>query len=434
VTSLAHTHDEFKNDEVHVKIHRKDNCKVELDVHASSSLIQKARQKAVKAVGKEVVLPGFRKGKAPEEMIERKYGSQIEKETQKQLADLAYVEAQKLAKVPLLNNNAQISYNPKKHTAEEAELSFTFETEPVIPSVDGAEFEPKPVERAEVGEKQIEEAVRQMRYFFAEWKLVEDRPIQDGDTIMIHLDTIEDGVPQRVFDHVRFEVSKDRMANWMKALVSGAKNGDVLEGVSEADDNATEAEKAEFKPKKVRITILKVEEATLPELNDEFAKKVGAENPEAMRQSITDMLNKQADDKVKSELREQINEFLVDKYAFDLPHSLIETEKKHRLQQLSQNPQFMETWKKMTAEERKKTEKNLEEESAQAVRLFYLSRKIVNDAKISITHKEIQDEAIATMRSFGEGKMDKIPKEVYALALSKIILAKAQDHILAQKK
>jgi trigger factor len=396
-------------------------------------MIQKARQKAAKVVGKEVTLPGFRKGRAPEDMVEKKFSNQIEKELQKQLADLAYLEAQKLAKIPLLNNNAQISFQMKKQTPEGANLSFTFETEPTIPSVDGKLFEPKSIEKPEVAEKQIEEAIRQMLYFYAEWKSIQDRAIQDGDTIMIDIDTLEDDKPQRVFDHVRFEVSKERMANWMKTLVAGAKAGDVLEGISEPDETATEDEKKEFMPKKVRITILKVEEAKLPELNDEFAKKVGAPTVEIMRKSIGDMLNKRAEEKVRGDLREQVNDFLIAKYPFELPHSLVDTEKKHRLQQLAQDPEFLGNWEKMTAEEQKTIDKKLEAEANQAVRLFYLSRKIVNDAKISITHKEIQDEAIATLRSIGRGKIEKIPKEVYALALSKIILAKAQDHILAQK-
>jgi hypothetical protein len=47
-----------------------------------------------------------------------------------------------------------------------------------------------------------------------------------------------------------------------------------------------------------------------------------------------------------------------------------------------------------------------------------------------VTHKEIQDEAIATLQSFGQQTVDKIPKEIFALALSKVILAKAQSAIL----
>ena len=71
-----------------------------------------------------------------------------------------------------------------------------------------------------------------------------------------------------------------------------------------------------------------------------------------------------------------------------------------------------------------------EKESNQAVRLFYLSRQLVHDANLPITQQEIQDEAVKTLRSYGHQKIDTIPKEVFALALSKVILAKAQNHVL----
>ncbi len=72
--------------------------------------------------------------------------------------------------------------------------------------------------------------------------------------------------------------------NGCKILVIGAKDGDVLEGISEPMTTATEEEKKEFAPKKVRITIIKLEEAALcPRSNDEFAKKVGAQDVARMR-------------------------------------------------------------------------------------------------------------------------------------------------------
>lgn len=396
-------------------------------------MVKEARKNAIKSVSKEISLPGFRKGRAPEEMILKKFPADVEKQLHKEVADLAFVAAQKIAKVPILNNNSPISFDMKKQSLEHgAELVFSFETEPLIPNVDSSGFTPKPVARAEVGEKQIEEAIRQMRFFYAQWKPIQDRAIQDGDYIMIDLDTVEGENVQRVFHHIRFEVSKERMAAWMKKLVEGAKAGDVLDGISEVDDTATDAEKAEFKPKNVRITILKVEECQLPELDDEFAKKVGATDIAHMRQSITDLLNKQADDKVQSELREQVNDYLIENYVFDLPQSLIDTEKKHRFNQLLQDPKFKASWNKMSQDERKNLDHKLGTESAHAVGLFYLSRQIVQSAKLPVTHQEVQNEAISIYQSHGGRNMeiDQMPKEVYALALSKVILSKAQDFVL----
>ena len=425
--------EEKTTEQVHVQIHRKPACRIEMHVKTNPQMVKEARKNAIKSVSKEISLPGFRKGRAPDEMILKKFPVDVEKQMHKAIADLAYVAAQKEVKIPLLNNNSQISFDLKKQSIEEgAEVVFSFETEPKIPHVDASGFVAKPVEKAEVAEKQVEEAIRQMRFFYAHWKPVEDRPIQDGDYIMIDLDTVEGDVVQKVFHHIRFEVSKERMASWMKKLVAGAKTGDVLEGVSEADDTATEAEKAEFKPKNVRLTILKVEEAILPEVDDEFAKKVGAPDVEKMRQSINDLLNKQADEKVHTELCEQVNDFLLETYTFDLPQSLIDTEKKHRLSQMTHDPKFKGKWAKMSQEERKQLEDRLANEANQAVRLFYLSRQIVQDEKIPVTHQEVQNEAVAIYQQHGQrnADIDQMPKEIYALALSKVILSKAQEMIL----
>ncbi len=423
---------ELISDDVRVLVHRKPACRIEMDVKTSPQMVKEARKNAIKSVGKEVSIHGFRKGRAPEEIILKKFPNDVEKQLHKEIADLAFAAAQKAAKVPVLNNNSPISFDMKKQSADGAELVFSFETEPMIPMVDPSGFIAKPVDRAEVAEKQIEEAVRQMRFFYAQWKPINDRAIQDGDYIMIDLDTVDGETVQRVFHHIRFEVSKERMAAWMKKLVEGAKAGDVLDGISEPDDTATDAEKAEFKPKNVRITILKVEESILPELDDEFAKKVGASDIANMRESIAGLLNKQADDKVQNEVREQVNDFLIENYVFDLPHSLIETEKKHRFNQMMQDPKFKARWNKMSQEERKNLEEKLATESAHAVRLFYLSRQIVQSVKIPVTHQEVQNEAISIYQSHG-GKnieIDQMPKEVYALALSKVILAKAQDYVM----
>ena len=229
MTSVATTTpNEFSNDELRVLVHRKPHCLIELEVHVGPAMIQKARQMAIKAVNKTASLPGFRKGKAPEEMVLKKYGPQVERDLHQQLADLAYAGAQKLAAIPRLNNNAQITFQMKNLAEEKGELSFTFETEPQAPVVDPANFKSKDVKRPDVTEKEIEEAIRQMQYFYAGWTPVTDRPIEDGDTIMINLDTQgDDGQWNQVFNHVRFEVSKERMAEWMKNLVKGGAPGSV---------------------------------------------------------------------------------------------------------------------------------------------------------------------------------------------------------------
>lgn len=430
--SKAAPSEKSRVEEVTVTVHRKPACRIELEVKTSPSLVEAARKDAIKKVNKEVSFPGFRKGKAPEEIILKKYPGAVESAWHKSIADASFPAAMAQARTPVLNNGASVTFDLKKHSLEEgAELVFSFETEPAIPTIDPKAFLPKPVEKAEVGDKQIDEAIRQMRFFFARWTPIEGRGIQEGDLIQIDLETLDGPKPEKVFDNVRFEVAPARMANWMKNLVLGAKAGDVLEGISEADDTATEEEKQEFVPKKVRLTIHRAEIAELPELDDEFCKKVGADNPEALRESVRNILDRNAEDKVQAQKRDQINDFLMQTYMFELPLSLIETERNHRQQQLLHNPQSAASYEKLTAEERRKFDQKLYDESSQAVRLFYLSRHIVREAKIPITQAEVQQEAINSASAYGQRiDPEHLPKEAFALALSKVILAKAQNYIL----
>jgi trigger factor len=417
--------------EVTVQIHRKPACAIEFEVVAPPELVAKAKAEAIKEVNKEVSFPGFRKGKAPAEMVVKNYPQAVESKWHKAIADAAFSSAQMQARVPVLNTGAPVTFDLKQHSLEEgAKLVFSFETEPVIPSVDPKQFHARPVERKEVGEKEIDEAVRQTRFFYASWNPVTERGIQNGDYIVIDLDTLGED-PQKVFNHIRFEVSKERMASWMQNLVIGKHAGDTIEGMSEPDADASEEEKAEFTPKLVRITIYKVEEASLPELNDEFAKKMGATDVPAMKAFIQSLLERNVEEKVQSVLREQVNEFLSTTYQFELPLSLIEAENKHRKAQAVRS----QAYAKMSDAEKRQLEEKLYTEANQAVRLFYLSRQVVREAKLSITQEEVQKEAVQAASAGGSNvHPDHLPKEQFALALSKVILTKAQDYIIKESQ
>ena len=134
-------------------VHRKPACHIELEVKASPALVLAARKEAIKKIGKEVTFPGFRKGHAPEEMVVKKYSSAIESQWHKSIADAAFSAAQLQARVPLLSHTP-VTFDLKKHSLEEgAEIVFSFDTEPEVPTVDPKLFQVKPVKKDEVGDQ-----------------------------------------------------------------------------------------------------------------------------------------------------------------------------------------------------------------------------------------------------------------------------------------
>jgi trigger factor len=369
---------EFSNDLVQFKVHKKPSCRIEFEVSASKSLAEQARMKAIKNIAKDVTLPGFRKGKAPDALILKNYPNDVDKKWQECIADKAFQECENLAKIPLLSRETRVSFSMKAHSLEGAELLLSFETEPVIPSVDPAQYQPVDVERPKVDSEKVDETIRQILFFFAEWTSIKDRPVQEGDFVTLDVDIIESTPHTPLFAGTRFEVTDKSMAKWMKDLVLGKKILESVEGVSVPDADLKQEEKEAFKPQKVRIVIKSIDQAKLPEVNEEFLKKLGVGSQEELKANIEKLLNKQADAHVKEKQREHVNEFLLTQYPFDLPTTLIEKETQFRMKQLSGDPSFLKYWRSLKEEDKKKAIDSIYFQSEKAVRMFYLHKIFLN--------------------------------------------------------
>ncbi|MBS0614975.1 MAG: trigger factor [Verrucomicrobia bacterium] len=426
---------EFQGSEVKVVVHRKPSCRIELEVDTSASMAKEARQKATKLVSKEVSLPGFRKGKAPDNLVEKNYSTQIDQEWQKCLADLAFRESLKVTQLPVLNNDPKVSFNTKNISLDGAKVILFFETEPQIPVIDPKEVQLKAAPRPAVNEEKIEETVRQLRFFFASWKDISDRPIQMGDIVVLDVDVIENDPPTSLFSGVRFEVSDKSMAKWMMDLVLGKNKGDVLEGVSTPDADASQEDKEKLKPKKVRVKIHSISEATLPPFDENFARLVGAGSVEEVKTNVERILNEKADAHVKEQMRSQVSDVLLTKYPFELPWSLVDRETRFRMTELLKDPEFQTNWNNMTNEARKRTVGSVAEQSEKAVRMFYLCRKITTDAQIKISPKDLPKISDTPLDLLLGNRREMDPQgnsEVHqAEAYSRMLLEKAEDYIIA---
>ena len=429
---------ERASDSLRVFVHYKPACRVEFQVEAFPSLVKSAQEQAVKLVGREVVLPGFRKGKAPQEFVLKEYSKEVDEQLKKCLADLAFKESLKLTEVPVLQPDPKISFDVKKCSLEGADLVLSFETEPTVPVINPHDVVLKDVERPAVNPDKVNETIRQVQLFFAEWKKLEEEPIQEGHFVILDVDVIETEPPVGLFSGVRFEVKDRSMAKWMKDLVLGHKAGEVLEGISIPDEDATPREKEELTEKKVRITIREVQEAKIPELTDAFAKMMGAFSVEEMTKSVEKLLTKKADDHVKEKMREQVSEVLMKNYPFEIPFSLIDREVRFRMNQLLQDKEFQNYWKSMTEELQKRTVQSIAEQSTKAVRMFYLCRKIIADAKISLSPNDVQpaqDNFLDLLVGKSQGEHPQEANEMHqAEVFSRLLLNKAEDFIISHAK
>ncbi|MDN3509373.1 MAG: trigger factor [Candidatus Neptunochlamydia sp.] len=433
---------EYKSDTVTFTIERKPRCMVEYQVKTSPEIVKKTQHEAIKSVSKEVSLPGFRKGRAPDHLILKKFPGPVEERWEKGIANETFRECQELAHTPLLSNDAEVNFNIAKPYAKDkegAEMTFSFETEPLIPDINLNEIEIEEVKREVVDEKKLEQTLKNIQTYFVEWEKISKRPAKEEDFAIVDVDIIEKEPSENILSNARFEIKTGTMTQWMYEMVVGMKIGDSKEGLSNPDEDASQEDKETLPPKKIRLTLKGIEIPHYPAIDDALAQKMGTKNEKELRERLEKLLNTQANEAVQKEYREQISTYLLETYQFELPKTLLQRETQFRIKQLVQDIQSQQNPMKMSADERKEAIKDIETQGEKAVRLFYISRKIIQDNNIKINPNEVHQGVSTPLEAMFSDQSDlytaeEQSQEQKAIATSRLILNKAEDFLISKAK
>ncbi len=420
---------------IDAEIERLAGCVVEFRIKVKAPLIASAKREAAKNIAKQASIPGFRKGKAPANIIETKFPGALQEETQKVLADEAFKACQKEVRIPLLSQNSKIAYHTDSISDSEAQMTFKFETEPTVPDFTVEQFRFTPEKSPEVTDELVEETVRRIQLFYATWQEVSDRAADYGDFVVVDIEDLDTDPPSKPFSNSRFELSKSAMAEWMQALIVGLKVGEAKEGKSFPDQKESDEVKKTFTEKKVRITLHKIEAPILPPIDDELAKKVGVTSKEEMYRRLKDLMQKQEAERTQNKNRDLLAEALLAGVQFDIPASILDKELRYRMNQRFQDPVFHNRWKILSKDEQDKRQEEFREDAEKAIRMFYICRKVVYDNKISLSREELYPKIETTLDAMFADPATLSPhhqqsKEQEAMMFSRHMLAKAQDFMI----
>ena len=416
--------EDFKNENVTVKLSRTPGCQVKFEISVSPKASEAAYHKAIKTVNKEVTLPGFRKGKAPESIVIENYGKHVDQEWKEILIQTSFQESLKLTNVYPLNEESVKRPELKNASREEeSTIIIQFESTPTIPSVNSDDFSLQSIEGKEVNDEDVEKTIEQIRLHHASWEEVTDRPVQEGDFIDVDIDNVED--PDRqICKNSRFEVKEGKMGDWMINLVIGLNTGDTAEGMSEKGE---EVKDEDFIPTLCRITVNGIHVPTMPEIDDELAKKVGLTTVKEMNERIKDDLIRQEKDRIQEKKREQIELMLLEKAPFDVPHSLIQSEKASYLQRYDLAALADKE------DELKNLEERVDRDVDRALRMFFLARKITDDNQLSVSEQELMQEVMKEVYSKPRGDDGNFnADELRSRAYIRILSNKAKDFLISK--
>ncbi len=281
-------------------------------------------QERLKALRKRARIDGFRPGKAPLPVIRRRYGKQVREEVIGEVVQSSLYEA--LAQENL--NPAGTPVIDPETVEQEEGLRYTavFEVYPDIELAPCSELEiEKPV--TEITEQDVDDTIESIRKQRIRWE-EKDGAAEDGDQVVIDFEGSVDGEPFEGGKAENFQVilGAGRMIKGFEEGLQGVKAGEkrTIE-VTFPDDYHAEA--LAGKEATFSVEVKRVDAPVLPELNDEFAQHLGvAGGVDALRQEVKANMQRELDQTLRSRIKQQVMDKLLEANTFELPKSLVEQE------------------------------------------------------------------------------------------------------------
>ncbi|MEW6093349.1 MAG: trigger factor [Chloroflexota bacterium] len=303
----------------------RDDHQVTMTVTLEQSQMESAKHRAARKISERKSVPGFRPGKAPYEVVVRTFGEgAIVEEAVDLLLDEIYPKALDEAK---LEPGASGSLEKMEDLDKEPKFVFTV---PLAPKVELGDYRSVrvPYDWQEPGEEEVKKSIQDLRQMYAKTETV-DRPIRQGDFVLIDLkgekikpDNGEAPLIERtgfpVFIRTDEKVDEWPYSGFAQELLGASASETKTFSYKFPKDHADESLKGQNI--KFEVTIKMVRGSILPDLNDEFAKKLGPfENIQALRDALKANLASRSkadyDDEFFAKVIEAIKSSAVIKYA-----------------------------------------------------------------------------------------------------------------------
>ena len=321
----------------------KKRLKIEIPVDA----IETAMTEAYKDLNKSVKVDGFRPGKTPRAILEKRYNKDVEANVLERIVPEYYARALDEAKVNPVEKPAIEGGTLKIKKGEPLTFSAAVEIRPRFEPAEykGMEIKSEPVE---VLDSEIDEAVEELRAMHSTLETVlEDRPAVKGDFVVIDFDGYVNGSPidGGKAENYPLELGSNSMITGFEDQLEGARAGEERELHVKFPDGyrnkGLSGQEASFK-----VTVKELKKKVLPEVDGELARDLGlGESVEDIRAAAAKDLAAMKSRISDARQKEQIIRELVLANTFELPPSMVENEYRQtmirRYQELTKSGQTL---------------------------------------------------------------------------------------------
>lgn len=308
-----------------VSVEAKEGLERRLTITVPADTIDSAVKSRLQQLAKTQRINGFRPGKVPVSVIKKRYGLAVRQEIAGEVMQRNFYEAVMQEKL----NPAGMPAFEMKTDEDGKDLEFVASFD-IYPEFEVQKLDAIQVEKTvvDINEEDIDVMMETLRAQHGQWVDSEEPAVAESRVTVDFVGTIDneefDGGKSEDFV---LEMGKSRMIPGFEDPLVGQKAGaEVVSNVTFPEDYHAEALKG--KEAQFKISLKKVENQELPEVNEDFAKLFGVEDGDvaALREEVSNNMKRELNQTLKAQLKEQVIAGLIENNPVDLPEGLVKQE------------------------------------------------------------------------------------------------------------
>lgn len=377
---------------------------LELTVEASSEILDKAYSLALRDITNNLNIPGFRKGKAPKDIVEKQVG-------------IGYI-SQKAFESLFYDILISAATQEKIEVVDVLEIT-SFQLLPGKPLIFKAKVEQKPevklgkYKSLKVNAKKIaydeeiftNKTLERLTNNLITFKQITDRPLKEGDQVVLDFEgKFSNGseVPGGKAQNYQAILEKDKFLPEFVEKLKGTKIGETKEikvTFPQGNDKDFSGKEAVF-----TVKVNSIEEKEVPQINDQLAKKVGLENLEALKKKIKDQMIELEKMNSQVNFENKLVENIVQSSKFEISKRMIEKEIDYLLNDLKINCEKNNlNWDQFKVDEKnKKLLENAKDVAIKRISIDLVLSSIIKAESITVSEEELAKEVSNRIRQLGD--------------------------------
>ena len=368
-------------------------CKKKVMVEIPEETVKKATDSQYETLRKDAMVPGFRKGRVPRRLLEKRFGKDATEQIKLKLLADASDAALKDNKVKSIRE-PDVDYE-KIEIPVSGPMKFEFEVE-VRPEFELPSLEAIAINKPKlaVTDEQVSGEIDNLQKWSGVWVPKEGGKVAAGDQVIADVVMKTEGVEEEekfnnmeIFARAGGFIAAVPVENLDEVLV-GAKAGDVKE--TSVDVPKTYF-KEEYRGKKVniKIEVKDIKSLRPAEIDEGFLKRFGAESEDDLKEKMRDMLQGKLEQQVRTDMAGQIYKYMLDNTKLDLPLSVVADQAMTLLQRQYTNLLKQGLSKEQLDEHMEQMRAGSEEQAKEQLKTFFIMDKVAEKLGIEVTDEEV---------------------------------------------